>query len=339
MSKGKILLVKTSSLGDVVHALPAVTDAISQGYSFDWVVEESFADIPKMHPGVDRVIPMAWRRWRKDLRRNREQMTAFYGDLRSSDYDVVLDSQGPIKSAVVALLARGTRAGFSHTSAREPWAAFGYQNRLSVPKGGHAIDRQRHLFASALNYEVGDAWRSGIEIDTEKEIDPAHSPKVFLLHGTTWPTKYWPEVMWLDLVAKLKAQDQEPLVTWGNDEERTRAERLVQAGATMIDRRPLDELIKVLKTCTRVVSVDSGLGHLAAALGIPTVGIYGATSAELTGFRGVASVSLQGETTCSPCVRKMCTKYEGDPLTWRDQPIEPPCYAALTPDRILGLEA
>ena len=332
MSKGKILLVKTSSLGDVVHALPAVTDAMSRGYTFDWVVEESFADIPRMHPGVDRVIPMAWRRWRKDLRRSRDQMTAFYGELRSSDYDLVLDSQGLIKSVVVALLARGTRAGFSHTSAREPWAAFGYQDRLPIPKGGHAIDRQRRLFAAALNYEISDAWRSGIE------IEPAPSAKVFLLHGTTWPTKYWPEIMWLDLVDKLRAQGQEPLVTWGNEEEKARAERLEQAGATMIDRRPLDELIAVLKTCARVVSVDSGLGHLAAALGIPTVGIYGATSAELTGFRGAASVSLQGETACSPCVRKACTKYKGDPLSWQDQLIEPPCYAALTPDRILGLE-
>ena len=148
MSRGKILLVKTSSLGDVVHALPAVTDALAQGYEFDWVVEEAFADIPRMHPGVDRVIPMAWRRWRKDLKQSRGQMTAFRAELRSREYDLVLDAQGLIKSAIVTHLARGARAGFSHTSAREPWAAFSYQNRIRVPKGGHAIDRQRRLFAA-----------------------------------------------------------------------------------------------------------------------------------------------------------------------------------------------
>lgn len=332
MSKGKILLVKTSSLGDVVHALPAVTDALAQGYEFDWVVEETFADIPRMHPGVDRVIPMAWRRWRKDLKQSRSQMTAFRAELRSREYDWVLDAQGLIKSAIVTSLARGARAGFSHTSAREPWAAFSYQNRIRVPKGGHAIDRQRRLFAAALNYELSDHWRSGIE------VEPVASRKVFLLHGTTWQTKYWPEVMWLDLVAKLLARGEEPLVTWGNEEERARAERFVLAGATMIDRRPLGELIDVLKGCARVVSVDSGLGHLAAAMGIPTVGIYGATSAELTGFRGAQSTNLQGTTSCSPCVRKACTKYKGEPLVWADTEINPPCYASLSPDLVLASE-
>ena len=332
MSKGKILLVKTSSLGDVVHALPAVTDALAQGYEFDWVVEEAFADIPRMHPGVDRVIPMAWRRWRKDLKQSRGQMTAFRAELRSREYDLVLDAQGLIKSAIVTRLARGARAGFSHTSAREPWAAFSYQNRIRVPKGGHAIDRQRRLFAAALGYELSDHWRSGIE------VEQAASRKVFLLHGTTWQTKYWPEVMWLDLVAKLVARGEEPLVTWGDDEERARAERLVQAGATMIDRRPLGELIDVLKSCARVVSVDSGLGHLAAAMGIPTVGLYGATSAELTGFRGAQSTNLQGTTSCSPCVRKACTKYKGEPLLWADTEINPPCYASLSPDLVLASE-
>ena len=332
MSKGKILLVKTSSLGDVVHALPAVTDALAQGYEFDWVVEEAFADIPRMHPGVDRVIPMAWRRWRKDLKQSRGQMTAFRAELRSREYDLVLDAQGLIKSAIVTHLARGARAGFSHTSAREPWAAFSYQNRIRVPKGGHAIDRQRRLFAAALDYELSDHWRSRIE------VEQVASRKVFLLHGTTWQTKYWPEVMWLDLVAKLVARGEEPLVTWGDDEERARAERLVQAGATMIDRRPLGELIDVLKSCARVVSVDSGLGHLAAAMGIPTVGLYGATSAELTGFRGAQSTNLQGTTSCSPCVRKACTKYKGEPLVWADTEINPPCYASLSPDLVLASE-
>ena len=332
MGGGRILLVKTSSLGDVIHALPAVTDAVDQGFEFDWVVEEAFADIPRRHPGVERVIPMAWRRWRRGIRQSRTQMTAFYGELRARNYDLILDSQGLIKSALVASLASGPRAGFSHTSAREPWASFTYKHRVNVPKGEHAIDRQRQLFAGVLGYELSEEWRSGIEV-TQPE-----SNKVFLLHGTTWQTKYWPEVMWLDLVEKILGQGQEPLVTWGNEEERLRAERLVQAGATMIERRSLNELIDVLETCARVVSVDSGLGHLAAALGIPTVGIYGATSAELTGFRGSRALSLQGETHCSPCVRKTCTRYRDKPLTWQGHDIEPACYASLTPDRVSTVE-
>ncbi|MDG2276749.1 MAG: lipopolysaccharide heptosyltransferase I [Pseudomonadales bacterium] len=329
MPKKSVLLVKTSSLGDVVHALPAVNDAINEGFNVDWVVEESFADIARQHPGVGKVIPVAWRRWRKSLSANREEVRGFFKRLRESNYDQVIDSQGLIKSAVIAACARGPKAGFSHTSAREPWSAFFYAERYQVKKEGHAIDRQRELVSAVLGYECLGDWRSGIE------RAPTTGNQVFLLHGTTWTTKHWPEAMWIDLVQKLVRDGMRPLVTWGDEAEKVRAERLVAVGAKMIDRRPLDELIEILAVSALVVTVDSGLGHLAAALGVPTTGLYGATSGNLTGCRGVRANFLQGDTKCSPCVSKRCTRYVGPELVWQSVAVEPPCFASLTPEAVL----
>ena len=160
MSGKKILLVKMSSLGDVVHALPAVQDAVQRGHEVDWVVEEGFADVARLHPGVRRVLPVAWRRWRRDLAASGEEMTSFLSTLRERQYDLIIDSQGLIKSATVALLARGARAGFSHTSAREPWASFAYRSKIRVARTLHAIDRQRLLFAGRTGLRCG-AWRCG----------------------------------------------------------------------------------------------------------------------------------------------------------------------------------
>ena len=159
----RVLLIKMSSLGDVIHALPAVTDASARGITLDWVVEEAFADIPAAHPGVSRVIPMAWRRWRKNLIASKAEMQQFFQQLRSQPYDLILDSQGLLKSAAVALMASGPRQGFSHTVAREPWAAFMYGKGHRVPRRQHAIDRQRQLFAAALGYEINVEVHSGLE--------------------------------------------------------------------------------------------------------------------------------------------------------------------------------
>ena len=149
----RVLLVKMSSLGDVVHALPAVTDAAAHGIEFDWVVEEAFATIPAWHPAVRNVLPIAWRRWRSRLLTERGQLGAFIRDLRNRRYDLILDAQGLIKSAVVTKLARApARAGFSFTSAREPAAAFACDRRVIVPQGGHAVDRLRTLFAATFGY-------------------------------------------------------------------------------------------------------------------------------------------------------------------------------------------
>ncbi len=331
----RVLLVKTSSLGDVVHALPAVTDASLQGVTFDWVVEEAFADLPVLHPAVDRVIPMAWRRWRRSLRASREEMRRFVEELRSVDYDLVLDSQGLIKSAAVSLFARGRRAGFSHTTAREPWAAFTYADRFAVARGQHAIERQRQLFAAVFDYPVPLETFSGIE-----QARP-RSREVMLLHGTTWATKHWPLPMWKALARQAVSAGFAPIVTWGNEEEAARARAIAEVdGAEMIDRLPLADLAERLAQAALVVGVDSGLTHLSAALGTPTLGLYGPTDAVLTGCRGGNTQVLQASTPCAPCLDKRCRRYTGEPVAFAGQAVEPPCFASLDPQRVwLAAEA
>ena len=329
MSTTRVLVVKMSSLGDVVHTLPAVTDACAHGAQIDWVVEEAFADIPALHPGVSQVIPIAWRRWRKNLRRSSREMQQFFTELRAQPYDVIIDAQGLIKSAVVTLLANGRRQGFSHTAAREPWAAFAYAKGHAVDRRQHAIDRQRQLFAAVLGYALTAEISSGIASAA------ANSNRVLLLHGTTWATKHWPRDMWVELARQVQAEGYEPVVTWGNDEEQLRAQAIAEAsGATLQERLPLRELVRMLTDAAAVVGVDSGLCHLSAALGTPTIGLYGPTDSQLTGCRGQHAAFMQASTHCSPCLQARCRRYRGEPQHWQGNIVQPACFATLPPQDV-----
>ncbi len=328
----RVLVVKMSSLGDVVHALPGVTDAaraLGDGVRFDWVVEEAFAAIPACHPAVDRVLPIAWRRWRGDLRRHRPALTDFVRSLRSERYDVVVDAQGLIKSAAVTALARGSvKAGLSRACAREGLAALAYGRRIVVPKGGHAVDRVRRLFAGALDYPAPTG-------EPDFGLAPAAQPsgRCVLLHGTTWESKHWPERFWIDLARRAGA-DREVVLPWGDDAERSRAERIAAAApARVLPRGPLAALMAELAGASLVIGVDSGLAHLAAALGVPTLVVYGPTSSALTGCRGARVRNLQAEFPCSPCLARQC-RYRGPPQPVDGVAVEPACFATVTPERV-----
>lgn len=318
-------------MGDVVHAMPAVSDAAAHGFEIDWVVEEAFADIPRLHPDVDRTIPIAWRRWRKNLRASRGEMQEFFAALRLSEYEFVLDSQGLIKSALVALLSRGRRYGFAHTVAREPIASCFYHKRYVVPRAQHAVDRQRQLFAAVLGYDVPTAFAG---LHGESGSVQAVPSKAMLLHGTTWATKHWPLPMWQALAVTLVEDGFAVLVTGGNDAELARADQLAQIpGVSQLPPMSLAELAAELQRCRLVIGVDSGLSHLSAALGIPTVGLYGPTDGELTGPRGLHASHLQSALHCSPCLRARC-RYRGAALEWHHEDVIPPCFASVTPERV-----
>lgn len=327
----RVLLVKMSSLGDIVHTLPAVADAAARGVRFDWVVEESYQPLAALAAGVDEVLPVGLRRWRRSPVASWREIKGFHGRLRRRRYDLVLDAQGLIKSAAVGRWARGkVRVGYDSASARERPAALGYRRRVRVPPRGHAIDRVRRLFAAALDYELPS---------TPPAFDLAAaangtSDSVVLAHGSAWRNKLWPEPFWIDIARRVVAAGMTPALPW-LDGERARAERIAAAvpGARMWPPGRLAEAIARIGAARGLVGVDSGLGHLGAALGRPTVMVFGPTDAGRTGCHGPMAHNLSAPTSCSPCLSRRC-RYRGQPARWEGAKVQPPCLAAVPPTTV-----
>ncbi len=323
----KVLVIKTSSLGDVIHTLPALTDAAKaiENISFDWVVEDSFQDIPRLHPSVDRVIPVSIRRWRKNPWAARAAIRASIKAIQQQHYDLVIDAQGLIKSALLTRFAHGKRCGLSKASCREPLAALAYQQTVDVPKGQHAIVRVRQLFAELLGYDLVEGELS-YGLDKTNFKRPIGLDKAYLvfLHGTTWESKHWPEAYWKELVLLAVGGGLNVYIPWGNEEEKQRAEMLCQASSSahVLPRSSIKNLTSVLMYAQGVVGVDSGLAHLTAACGTPSVSLYGSTSAKLTGTMGDKNKALQAKFDCSPCLKKECVYVA-------ESSVKPACYEKL----------
>lgn len=293
----KVLLVKTSSLGDVIHSLPALTDAqrAIPGIRFDWVVEEGFAEIPSWHPAVGQVIPVAIRRWRKHplqtLRSGEWQR--FKSRLAVERYDLVIDAQGLLKSAWLTRYVKAPVAGLDRHSAREPLAARFYDRTFAVPREQHALERVRQLFAQALGYEL-PAGLGDYGLDRNRLPIPSDEPYLLFLHGTTWASKHWPEPYWRELAERMSAQGWAIRLPWGNADEQARAERIAAGLATVrvLPKLNLAGVAGVIAGARACVAVDTGLGHLAAALDVPTVSLYGPTLPGRVGAYGRDQVHL-----------------------------------------------
>ncbi len=341
-----ILVVKMSSMGDVIHALPALADAHRHiaGLSFDWVVETAFQDIPALHPLVSEVIPVGIRRWRKhwlaSLRHH--EINEFIHQLRQKEYDLVIDAQGLIKSAIVSTLARGPVSGFDASSARESLAPLAYRRAHRVALDQHAIDRQRQLFAAALGYTVEGPVDYGLmqglpgqdALQDSSSIPPGESrkPMIMLLHGTTWPSKMWPLGHWQSLCRRASVEGFDVLVPAGNEFELEQAQQIsADTGAKVLSGMSLSDLSVVIARCAGVVSVDTGLGHLAAALNRPLVGLYGPTDPGLTGVHGQWQKTVVSDhLSCIPCRKRNCQyAHEAD-----SSKIYPPCFQHTTPELV-----
>lgn len=296
----KVLIVKTSSMGDVIHTLPALTDAaeVHPDIQFDWVVEEGFAEIPNWHENVHCVIPCAMRRWRKHFLKTvrSAEWKEFRQLLQAQEYDAVIDAQGLMKSMWIASMAYGPRYGLNWRSAKEPWVSLFYQHRCAVPWKQHAVTRVRQLFAQALDYTCPDTpAHYGVD-PTRLQPSPFHDDYMVFIHGTSRDNKCWPESHWIELAKKLTAEGFKIKIPWGNEAERLRAERISIAtdGAQVLPKMNLASIAALLHGAKAAVAMDTGLGHLAAALSVPTVSIYGPTNPDLIGAMGQNQVHLKG---------------------------------------------
>lgn len=343
----RILLIKTSSLGDVIHTLPALTDAAHAipGIRFDWVVEENYAEIPSWHPAVDRVIPVAIRRWRKAVFRTwaSGEWRRFTRELIQAHYDAAIDAQGLIKSALLTRYATTPVHGLDGDSAREPLASYFYTHRHPVAQGRHAVERVRELFARALGYQIPDGPgsygldRGRVFASVDRRADPP-PPYLVFLHGTTWESKHWPEVYWRELLERANQAGWAVHLPWGDETERRRAQRLASglARVEVLPRLALAEMAAELAGATACVAVDTGLGHLAAAFDVPTISLFGPTNPDFTGAWGTGQIHLASNFACAPCLAKQCNYQptQADLAQFDPEGESPLCFTRLNPDRV-----
>lgn len=334
----KILVVRLSSLGDILHLFPAISDLRRHfpDAEIHWLVEPAFSEVAGWHSAVDKVITVPLRAHKKIWWKIPTLLSKLRRQLQTEKYDIVLDAQGLLKSALLARLAGVAVFGFAAGSARESLAARFYQKTAKVPDGLHVIEKNRQLVAKIFTADITQAADYGLDEFRQKQMQAelsgtlkniSNQPYVVLLHGTTWNSKYWPEASWVELIRLLAQQGWRCLLPWGNELERERAHRLQVAGgehAQVLPKLSLTELMGVLLHAQAFVSVETGIGHLAAALDIPGVMLHGPTDPGYSGIQGKACQHITSGIYCSPCFKRDCPRLQ----TAREIP---PCQQEIRP--------
>lgn len=293
-----ILIIKTTSLGDVVHNLPIIAD-IKKNFPnalIDWVVEESFVEILAMHSGINNIIPVAIRRWRKSLfsKQTWLELFAFKKLIQAQQYDFVIDTQGLLKSGLITYLSNSlNKCGYDQSSAREPIARHFYNYCFAVSRDLHAVMRNRRLVALALGYAINEVTLNyGIKVLPNHDLSCTQSvlPTKFILalHGTSRDSKLWVIEHWVALGKKLQAQGFSLVLPWGSSAELQRAKQIAShlEQALVLPKMGIASLADIIQKSQAVVGVDTGLAHLAVALNKPVIGIYTDTNPVLTGLYG-----------------------------------------------------
>jgi heptosyltransferase-1 len=330
-----VLIVKLTSMGDLVQALPALSDAARAcpGIRFDWVVDEAFAEVPQWHPAVRRVIRTAHRRWRRSPGVLGGELAGFLKALRANRYEAVIDAQTNLKSALVTLLARGVKHGPDRASVREKPAHWAYHHHHAIPQGQLAIDRWRQLFSRVLDYPLpaaaADFGLAGRHWPTPEGI-AVDSPYLVFVTNASWDNKYWIEAHWRTLIRRAGAAGYRVLLTWGSERERSRTCALAAGldNALVLPRMGLSQLAGLMLASDGAICMDTGLAHVAAALDVPTVTLYGPTDPALIGATGARSVHVVADGfPCIPCYRRDCEVpgYRGP---------EAQCLKAMGPERV-----
>lgn len=335
----RILIVKTSSMGDVVHILPAVTELVRKYPTvvIDWVVEESFVDIPKIHPAVNRVIVVALRRWRKSVFNTKtlNEIKQFIVQLRQYSYEYIIDAQGLLKSAIITKFARlnnkkSYRYGFDKNSSRGKYLSWLYHKTFFVEKNQHAVHRLKQLFAEIFSYKVNNGVDYGINLGITSKERAHNRPFLIFLHCTTWESKKWPSDYWRELIKIAIDNGYSIKLNSGNSQELKQAKLIAQGFSEQLVEimlpQSISSLIPIIAASRGVICVDTGLGHLAAALGKPGVGIFGATNPSLTSVLSNNFTNLASKYRCAPCLLRNCVELDNTNLNF------PPCYKELNPE-------
>lgn len=298
-----ILFIKTSSLGDVVHHMPAITDARRHlpDARLAWVVEEDYAPLARLHPGVDDVIPVATRRWRRNLLAPAtwREIARFRSVLRARAFEAAIDTQGLLRTALIAGAVRGIRHGYDRASIREPIASQFYDVRHHVEWHAHAIARNRALCGLALGYEAKHRLDYGLDRAAIAGIAVGR-PYAVLLHATAKPGKLWADGHWATVARGVRDRGFDVVLPWGAVHERARSEAIASAAGIeaergrVPDRRPLDAVAALIAGASLAIGVDTGLVHVAAALGVPLVAIFIDSEPGLTGPMGGGPIAVVG---------------------------------------------
>jgi len=323
----RVLIIKLTSMGDLMHAFPALTDAALQypDIEFDWVVDKAFSEVPLWHQNVKNVIKMAHRQWKKEPIKAYcdGRLPAFYQELNQYDYDVVIDMQANLKSAVVSWLRKSHVHGLDKNSCREKPAHWAYKYQHSVELKQHSVEKLRELMAKALGYEKPETaanYNVNLEHYSLPKLD-VELPSKYLMfvHNASWLTKLWPLTSWQGLVEKAVENGYSVLLPCGNEQEYQRAQQIasISEHAYALPRLSLNAVAALMHHSAGAVCSDTGLAHLAALAAKPAVSIYGSTDTLLIGTHGKNQQHIVSDYTCSPCYKRTCPLSEslqGEPL-------------------------
>lgn len=338
----RILIVKISAMGDVLHALP-VLDYLKQaspGCEIDWVVEEVFADLLRGNPLIAKLHTVRFKQWKQKpfSRMTISEILVVRTGLTQQNYDLVIDIQGNIKSGIVAWLSGcSRRVGFSRRVAQESLNALFISRRVVLqPEDRHITDQYLRIAAASFDLPFSRLQLHS-DVCTLREDDLAvedllknyrrGGPLILIHTGTTWQTKFWYEAGWVELGHKIIASIPNAvlLLSWGNDSEGAAAKRITTAlgdQSVQLEKFSIMRLAALVKKVNLVMGGDTGIVHLAAAVGTPTVSYYRASDGLRSGPRGENHIVVQAPMPCARCFRTRCEK-DGE------------CRESITPELLL----
>lgn len=324
----RILIIKMSALGDIVHTFPAVSDLLKHypDAEVDWLCEEPLVDVAALHQGINEVIGhgrLRWKASRYGYKTLKEQYQ-FYRKLRQKKYDLIIDVQGRLKSARVGWLSGSKLVGFDRFSATDEETRWLYKKGFSVPKNMNAIERTRSLIAQALGYSIDGFLDYGVgSASGSCSIADAENALIFF-HGTTWDSKHWPVAKWVELLRIARRENIKVLIPSHGEVELQRAKTMIHESGwgELLPQMSLRDMSETLRACSGAVGVDTGLMHMAVAFGVPTVSVFGSTATALTGAMGSYVKNVQSRYSCSPCRKKQCPINPESPPCYDDIPVE-----------------